>query len=71
MEVEYHPDVPDLLRQLKRIGASNAAADRPRGLASRRVMQLMTKHYEATYRCAAGLPASYEVIVALAGKARE
>ena len=71
MEVEYHPDVPDLLRQLKRIGASNAAADRPRGLASRRVMQLMTKNYEATYRCAAGLPASYEVIVALAGKARE
>ncbi len=71
MEVEYHLDVPDLLRQLKQIGASNAVADRPRGLASRRVMQLMTKHYEATYRCAAGLPASYQVIVALAGKAQE
>lgn len=68
MEVEYHLDVPDLLRQLKRIGASNASADRPRGLASRRVMQLMTKHYEATFRCAAGLPASYEVIIALAEK---
>jgi malonyl-CoA O-methyltransferase len=68
MEVEYHLDVPDLLRQLKQIGASNAVADRPRGLASRRVMQLMTRHYEATHRCVAGLPASYQVIVALAGK---
>jgi hypothetical protein len=40
-------------------------------LASRRVMQLMTKYYEATFRCSAGLPASYEVIIALAEKARE
>ncbi len=71
MDVEYHLDVPDLLRQLKQIGASNAVADRPRGLASRRVMQLMSKYYEETYRCAAGLPASYEVVVALAGKAQE
>jgi malonyl-CoA O-methyltransferase len=71
MEVEYHPSVPDLLRQLKRIGAGNASADRPRGLASRRVMQSMTKHYEAIHRCAAGLPASYEVIIALAVKAPE
>jgi len=68
MEVEHHADVPDLLRQLKQIGASNAAADRPRGLASRRVMHAMMKSYEADYRCADGLPASYEVIVALAEK---
>jgi malonyl-CoA O-methyltransferase len=68
MEVEYHADVPDLLRQLKQIGASNAAADRPRGLASRRVMQAMMKMYEKEYRCDAGLPASYEVIIAIAEK---
>jgi len=68
MDVEYHCDVPDLLRQLKQIGASNAAADRPRGLASRRIMQSMMKEYEQNYRCESGLPASYEVIIALAEK---
>jgi len=68
MEVEYHHDVPDLLRQLKQIGASNAAADRPRGLASRRVMHSMMQAYESRYRCDAGLPASYEVFLAIAGK---
>ncbi len=68
MEVEYHVDVPELLRQLKQIGASNAASDRPRGLASRRVMQSMMKIYENNYRSVGGLPASYEVIVAVAEK---
>jgi len=68
MEVEFHLDVPDLLRQLKQIGASNATADRPRGLASRRVMQSMIKFYEQQYRCESGLPASYEVIIAIASK---
>lgn len=68
MEVEYHNDVPDLLRQLKRIGASNAAADRPHGFASRRVMQSMMETYEKEYRCDAGMPASYEVIIAIAEK---
>jgi malonyl-CoA O-methyltransferase len=68
MEVEYHAGVPELLRQLKGIGASNAAADRPRGLASRRVMQSMMKMYEAEHRCADGLPASYEVIIAVVEK---
>ena len=68
MDVEYHADVPELLRQLKRIGASNASVDRPRGLASRRVMQTMMRIYEERYRCDAGLPASYEVVIAVAGK---
>jgi malonyl-CoA O-methyltransferase len=57
-----------LLRQLKQIGASNAAADRPRGLASRKVMQSMMKEYERGFRCEKGLPASYEVIIAIAEK---
>ena len=68
MEVEYHQDVPGLLRQLKQIGASNAAAQRPRGLASRRVMHEMVRLYERDYRCEAGLPASYEVIVVISEK---
>ena len=68
MEVEYHSDVPELLRQLKKIGASNAASDRPRGLASRRVIQSMMNEYELSYRCEEGLPASYEVIITIAHK---
>jgi malonyl-CoA O-methyltransferase len=68
MEIEYHPDVPHLLRQLKKIGASNAAVDRPRGLASRRVMRCMMAAYDEQYRAAAGLPASYEVILVVARK---
>lgn len=71
MEVEYHQDVSGLLRQLKRIGAGNATLGRPRGLASRRVMQGMMDYYETTYRGVAGLPASYEVIVVLARKNRD
>lgn len=69
-EVEYHAAVPDLLRRLKQIGASNASVARPKGLASRRVMQSMVAFYEESYRCAAGLPASYDVILALAEKPR-
>jgi len=68
MEVEYHSDVPDLLRQLKQIGASNASVDRPRGLASRKIMQSMMQEYESRFRCEAGLPASYEVIIVVAEK---
>jgi len=68
MEVEFHHDVPDLLRQLKQIGAGNATADRPRGLAPRKVMQSMIRFYEDQYRCESGLPASYEVIIAIAKK---
>ena len=67
-EVDFHANVPALLRQLKQIGASNAAKDRPRGLSSRRVMQTMISYYEENYRCAEGLPATYEVIMAVAGK---
>ncbi len=68
MEVEYHRDVPELMRQLKQIGASNASSGRPRGLASRRVMQAMVREYEELFRRDGGIPASYEVIVAMARK---
>lgn len=67
-EVDWHPDVPSLLRQLKKIGASNAAADRPRGLASRRIMQRMIALYETQYRQAEGIPATYEVVLVVAEK---
>jgi len=68
-EIDWHPDVPALLCQLKQIGASNAAADRPKGLASRQVMQRMIRLYENRYRQPEGLPATYEVVCAVATKA--
>ena len=61
-EVEYHPDVTRLLRSLKGIGAQNASAHRPPGLASRRVMQCMTEHYTRQYGGPEGVPATYQVI---------
>lgn len=67
-EIDWHPDVPALLRQLKHIGASNAAADRPKGLASREVMQRMIRLYESTHRQPQGIPATYEVVCAIAEK---
>lgn len=68
-EVDWHSDVPALLRQLKQIGASNAAADRPKGLASRQIMQRMITLYESRHRQPEGLPATYEVVCAVATKA--
>lgn len=67
-EIDWHADVPVLLRQLKQIGASNAAASRPRGLASRQVMQRMMALYEEKHRTQNGIPATYEVISAVAHK---
>lgn len=67
-EVDWHADVPSLLRQLKQIGASNAAADRPKGLASRRIMQQMMMFYEENHRQPEGIPATYEVICVVATK---
>jgi malonyl-CoA O-methyltransferase len=65
-EIDWHADVPHLLRSLKRIGASNAAGDRPPGMASRRVMQHMMQAYTARYGTGRGIPASYRVFYLLA-----
>ena len=61
-EIELHPDVPTLLRSLKKIGAGNASPDRARSLAERRIMLKMMKLYEETYGRDGGIPATYEVI---------
>ena len=61
-ETESHPDVPTLLRSLKKIGAGNASADHPRGLAERRVMLAMMEHYDGNYGRDETIPATYEVI---------
>jgi malonyl-CoA O-methyltransferase len=65
MDVEPHrllyPDVYALMRELKRIGARNAASGRSRGLTGRDRLQRMLAAYEQQ-RSAAGVPATFEVI---------
>lgn len=68
-EVEQHPDVVALLRSLKKIGAQNASAKRPAGLASRRVMHRLGSLYAERFgQGAHGIPATYHVIYGLARK---
>ncbi len=64
--VEYHGEVTDLLRSLKRIGAGNASVNAPRGLASRSLLQEMTNIYRHRYGQVGKIPASYEVVYGVA-----
>lgn len=64
--VEYHENVTDLLRSLKRIGAGNASASAPRGLASRSLLQKMSDIYRQGYGQDGKIPASYEVVYGMA-----
>lgn len=70
-EVETHPEVEDLLRNLKRIGAQNAVGRRPRGLSSRRVMQRMIRLYRERHGTEGNIPATYEVIYGMGCKPGE
>jgi malonyl-CoA O-methyltransferase len=67
-EVEFHCDVPALLRSLRGIGAGNAAPVRSRGLAERGVMVEMMDIYQRDYGVDGIIPATYEVIYGMAGK---
>jgi len=67
-QIEYHGDVESLLRSLKMIGAQNARSDRPPGLASRKIMMRMREHYQETFGGPEGIPATYDVIYAVARK---
>ena len=64
--IEMHPDVPALLRGLKGLGASNAAAVRPAGLTPRQVMTRMLAFYQEEFGTPAGIPATYQVFYLLA-----
>ena len=68
MEVEFHPDVPELLRSLKRIGAGSAAPVSAKGLSERRMMLDMMEIYRKTHGRDGAIPASYEVIYGLGRK---
>lgn len=67
-EQEEHPDVPHLLRSLKRIGAQNAASQRPTGLSGRKTIERMMAIYQERYGGNGSIPATYQVIYGLARK---
>lgn len=62
VEMEMHPDVPALLRSIRRIGAANPAPVASRGLSERRVMIEMMNGYRRNYGQGGEIPATYEVI---------
>ena len=68
IEVEVHPDVPELLRSLKRIGAGSAAPVASRGLSERRIMLEMMAAYREKYGMDGAVPATYEVVYGLGSK---
>lgn len=61
----HYPDALALMRELKAIGAHNAALGRARGLTGRQGWQRMLQAYEAL-RTPAGVPATWEVVYAAA-----
>ena len=67
-EQEEHPDVPHLLRSLKRIGAQNAASQRPAGLSGRRTTERMMAIYQERFGSNGFIPATYQVIYGQAKK---
>jgi malonyl-CoA O-methyltransferase len=66
LEIETHPDVAQLVRAIRNIGAGNAVQTPGRGLAERRVMLAMMDHYRRTYAVNETIPATYEVIYGVA-----
>lgn len=68
LDTETHPDVPALLRSIRRIGAGNTAPVVSRGLSERRVMLDMMDIYLREYAVDGLIPATYEVIYGLGRK---
>lgn len=60
-----YPDLRALMQELRAIGANDARAERPRGLAGRTRLQRVIAAYE-TFRRDGALPSSWEVISAMA-----
>ncbi|HYP66664.1 MAG TPA: malonyl-ACP O-methyltransferase BioC [Thiobacillaceae bacterium] len=65
MEMEHitltYDNLKALMQDIKRIGAHNASADRPRGMLGRGAWQRLEQGYER-YRREGRLPATYEVV---------
>jgi malonyl-CoA O-methyltransferase len=71
MDMEYvtltYPAMRDLMRDLKAIGARNAARGRPAGLTGKSLLAAVERHYE-TRRRDGRLPATFEVVYGHAWK---
>jgi malonyl-CoA O-methyltransferase len=71
LDVEHfvltYDDVQGIMRDLKAIGAHNAAYGRPRGLQGKGFLKQLVAHYEE-FRRDGKLPATYEVVYAHAWK---
>ncbi|MGE4365849.1 malonyl-ACP O-methyltransferase BioC [Thermomonas sp.] len=65
LETSLYPDMPALMRELRALGATNALASRRHALTGRRRFAVAAEAYEAR-RAASGLPASWEIISAMA-----
>lgn len=63
----HHPQLAALLGELKALGANQVGTQRRPGLMGRRAWQAVERRYEAR-RTAAGLPATFEVILCTASK---
>jgi malonyl-CoA O-methyltransferase len=70
VEMDYHPDVPGLLRSIKGIGAAIAGSDGSGGLGWRGILSDMARIYWDRFRTEAGLPATYEVVYVLVKRCR-
>ena len=64
--VERHEDPLALVRALRRIGAGNAAPERGGGLAARGALERMSRQYLARHGGPGGVPATWEVLYAVA-----
>jgi malonyl-CoA O-methyltransferase len=63
----HHPNLAALLRELKALGANQVGGSRRPGLMGRSAWQAIEQRYESQ-REAAGLPATFEVILCTASK---
>lgn len=66
----HYPDARALMHELKAIGAHNLSPRRARGLTGRQAFQKMNSAYESM-RQAEGLPATWQVVYAVAWAAHE
>jgi len=67
IEMDYYPDVPDLLRSVKRIGAGSAAQEgRQAGLGWRAVLKETSRLYRERYGKNGMVPVTYEVFYFIA-----
>ena len=64
-EVTHYPNLPALMHELRAIGATNALRSRRTTLTGRSRFAAASTAYE-THRAAAGLPATWEIVSAMA-----